>query len=364
MAGASRRRDGARHVGVRRTVGRRVAALLVPLLCAHAAIGAQQRVVVESDQGVEMTTVSPQLIVRAFGFGAARPLRVTLRISENAAVLPPFLVDTTFEMADSARLVRIRRALPSQSTVFWRALVEAPGQAAISDITGPRVVPPWVTLLRPADPTGNTVFTRQPLFVFRSPSVDTGPGPWRYDLEVLTTAGAATVLTASNLSDTVFRPPTELQASTSYRWRVTARLVGDPNTVKRDSPGTIIVVDEPVPTSTLFYQNFPNPFPTPVSFSTCFWFDIGAPGATVSLEVLDLRGSRVRTIIPGGDGQSRFEAGRYGRGIAGLAGNCDNRFIWDGTDASGRPVPPGVYLARFRANGGPPTTRRILFRGR
>jgi hypothetical protein len=63
-------------------------------------------------------------------------------------------------------------------------------------------------------------------------------------------------------------------------------------------------------------------------------------------------------------GRPSFRRGRYGRGIPGLGSNCDNRFVWDGTARDGRPVPPGVYLARFRANGGPPIVRRILFRGR
>lgn len=340
------------------------AAVVLAAPCAARTASAQPRVVVEAGGELALTTVSPPLLVRAFGFGAARPLRVTVRVSEGFTVQPPYLVDTTFEMQDSVRLVRLRRALPSGATVFWRAIVEAPGQTATSEITGPRIVPTWVTLLAPASPQGNIEDTRQPLFIFRSPPVDTGPGPWRYDLEVLGSGGGSVVLAASNLADTVYRPPTELQANASYRWRVTARLVGDPASVTRESPGSFVIIDPPLPTSTLLYQNFPNPFPSAVSFSTCFWFDVGEPGARISLEVLDLRGTRVKTIVPALDGQVLFAPGRYGRGIPGLGSNCDNRFVWDGTDQTGRPVPPGVYLARFRADDGRPVIRRILFRGR
>jgi hypothetical protein len=272
-------------------------------------------------------------------------------------------VDTSFIMTDSAQLVRIKRALPSSATVYWRAIVESGAEAAISAITGPRAVPAWVDLGNPATPQG-IEDVRQPLFRWRSPSVDTGPGPWRYDLEVSLSGTGATVLAATGLQDTLYRPPTALQANTSYRWRVTARLTDGPGAVIAESPGSFVIIDPPLPTSTLMYQNFPNPFPSAASFSTCFWFDVGEPGGTISIDVLDLRGNSVNTVVPAADGQTVFPAGRYGRGVPGLGSNCDNRFIWDGTARDGRPVPPGVYLARFRANGGPPTVRRILFLGR
>jgi len=140
--------------------------------------------------------------------------------------------------------------------------------------------------------------------------------------------------------------------------------LGNGESVRVASVGSFVITDPPLPTTTLLYQNFPNPFPSAASFVTCFWFDVGAPGARVALDVLDLRGNLVKNIVPGSDGVSRFDAGRYGRGAAGSASNCDNRFVWDGTGTDGRTVAPGVYLARFRADGGAPTFRRIVFRGR
>ncbi len=342
----------------------RTLGLLALLAGAPSVSAGQPRVSVETGEDIVLRAVSPRFTIRAFGFGSVRPLRVTMRVSENFSVLPPFLVDTTFLMTDSVQVLRTRRALPSGSTVYWRALVEAGGQAAISDITGPRVVPPWVELVDPASPQGDIVDVRQPLFRWRSPAVDTGPGPWSYDVEVLTTSDGRPVFAASGVTDTLLRPSTPLQANTSYRWRVTARLAGLTSNVTRDSPGSFVIIDPPLPTSTLVYQNFPNPFPSAASFSTCFWFDVGAPGARIALEVLDLRGVPVRTIVPAQDGQVLFPPGRYGRGTPGLGNNCDNRFVWDGTARDGRPVPPGVYLYRFRADNGPPTIRRIVFRGR
>ncbi len=322
----------------------------------------QPRVVVETSEDALLRSVSPRFTIRAFDFGLARPIRVTMRVSENFSVLPPYLVDTTFLMTDSTQLLRIKRALPSGATVYWRAIAEVGTQAAISDITGPRLVPQWVELVDPASPLGNIVDVRQPLFRWRSPSVDTGPGPWRYDLEVL--ANNVSVFGAAGIADTLLRLPSPLQANTSYRWRVVARLAGAPESVTRSSVGSFVIIDPPLPTSTLFYQNFPNPFPSAASFSTCFWFDVGEPGGRISLEILDLRGNPVRTVVPAQDGQELFPAGRYGRGAPGSGSNCDNRFVWDGTARDGRPVAPGVYLARFRADNGPPTVRRILFRGR
>lgn len=118
------------------------------------------------------------------------------------------------------------------------------------------------------------------------------------------------------------------------------------------------------PRTTNLYQNFPNPFPAGGSLATCVWFDL-ARTADVLIQVLDIRGNVVRTLVPSGEIQSRQPAGRYGR----LTGNvpdgfgCDERFTWDGVASDGRTVPAGVYLLRMRADG-TEVTRRMLFLGR
>jgi flagellar hook assembly protein FlgD len=111
----------------------------------------------------------------------------------------------------------------------------------------------------------------------------------------------------------------------------------------------------------VLYQNFPNPFPTPASPTTCLWFDLAAPG-DVTLAVYDLRGRLVRTIIPSAQIGRSMSAGAYGRLTPGTNSGCDPRFAWDGRASDGRSVPPGVYLARLHADGRW-QTKKMVFRG-
>jgi hypothetical protein len=74
------------------------------------------------------------------------------------------------------------------------------------------------------------------------------------------------------------------------------------------------------------YQNYPNPFTgsTSISFSV-------VRESHVELEVYDIRGRKVVTLVSG-----MMPAGRH------LA-------RWDGRSAGGHPVSPGMYFYRFRA---------------
>ena len=122
-------------------------------------------------------------------------------------------------------------------------------------------------------------------------------------------------------------------------------------------------VGEP-PRTTILYQNFPNPFPAGGSLTTCVWFDL-ARTSDVLIEVLDIRGNVVRTLVPSRNIPGRLEAGRYGRVTGNLPDGfgCDDRFVWDGVAADGRTVPAGVYLLRMRTDG-TEIVRRMLFLGR
>jgi hypothetical protein len=112
---------------------------------------------------------------------------------------------------------------------------------------------------------------------------------------------------------------------------------------------------------TVLYQNFPNPFPTASSPTTCLWFDL-AQSSEVTLAVYDLRGHLVRTIVPSKEVEGYLGAGTYGRFIPGMNAGCDPRFAWDGRGSDGHLVPPGVYLARLRADGHW-QTKKMVFRG-
>ncbi len=126
-------------------------------------------------------------------------------------------------------------------------------------------------------------------------------------------------------------------------------------------PAAPALVRQDVPRATLLYQNFPNPFPTSASTTTCVWFDLKAEGE-VRVDLFTLRGAHVRSLVPADGAPGRLPAGRYGR--AGSSGiGCDGRFAWDGAGDDGRFAPAGVYLLRLRA-GGTDSFRKVLFKGR
>jgi hypothetical protein len=351
---------------IRATLRRRLATLLIAG-SASAALGmlvqplGAQTVALDGPASSTLPSITPAFTLRANGFRDLRPLQVTVQIatSSDFSVL---LLDSTFAATDTVQAIQVTRPLPSEAQVYWRARVRTVfGTDFTSGITGPRTVPTWITLISPNSPTGNSLDIRRPLFVWRAAAVTPKAGPWRFDVEI--TSAGRPELSVSGLVDTTFRPTTDLQANTSYRWNLRAVLPSG-ESVRVYSQGSFVITDPPLPTTTLLYQNFPNPFPSASAINTCFWFDVGQPGADISLDVLTLRGTLVRTIIPGSDGVTRFSAGRYGRGVAGAASNCDNRVVWDGTSNDGRAVAPGVYLARFAASNGKTSFVRIVFRGR
>ncbi len=71
--------------------------------------------------------------------------------------------------------------------------------------------------------------------------------------------------------------------------------------------------------------NYPNPF----NSSTTIRYRIAEPGR-VRLEIFDVQGQRVKTLAAGDVGPGVYQV------------------EWDGTDASGKPVATGVYLARLQ----------------
>ena len=234
------------------------------------------------------------------------------------------------------------------------------GAAAPRGPLGAQVPEPRLVLLFPNSPTGTTLEPRRPRFVWSSAAVDVPPGPWLYDVEIVN-GGTGERVVARQLTDTTFTPGFDLESNTSYRWAVTARL-SDGDSVRVESLASFVIVDANAPLVTLLYQNFPNPFPSPRSATTCVWFDL-SEGGRVQLDVYDLRGNHVRTLVPSSEVNGVLTAGRYGRATAGNDGGCDGRFSWDGRADDGRDVTQGVYLLRLRA-GRTSTVRRMLFLGR
>jgi hypothetical protein len=307
-----------------------------------------------------LTTVTPSFIVRAVNPQAAdRPIRLGLQISFSPGFTGPMVVDT-FVLADTATIA-LTRPLTSNATIFVRATARASGGDPVVSPSTSRVVPAWVVLVSPNDPNGASLETPRPRFVWSSPDVAAPPGPWTYDLEIRNVGSGSTQF-FPNLGDTTFVPPMALEFNTSYRWSVTAR-VQSGQSVTATSRSSFVVVNPGVPLATLLYQNFPNPFPTATSAATCIWFDLAASGP-VSLDVFDLSGRHVVTIVPGPGRVGFFEAGRHGRApIGSTEPGCNGDIRWDGRGRDGEVVPAGVYLLRLRASG-IESVKKIVFRGR
>ena len=83
-------------------------------------------------------------------------------------------------------------------------------------------------------------------------------------------------------------------------------------------------------------QNFPNPF----NGATAIHFAV--PGGEVRLDLFDLLGQKIATLVHG-----PREAGAYVS-------------RWDGRDDDGRELASGVYLYRLQAGKGAVETRKLL----
>jgi subtilisin family serine protease len=281
----------------------------------------------------------------------ATPVEFRLRIATDSQLTAP-LVDTTLDAATFAPM----RALPP-GPLWWRVDARAAsGETASTGIVGSVAIPPWATLLTLNDAAGVTTADSQPLLRWTAPAIAVPPGPFRFDVQVRPVAPAGPALVFPGLTDTALVVPQPLERGASYRWAVVSRAGGDSSVT--ESAGTFLVLDSQVPLATLLHQNFPNPFG---ATATCVWFDLSSPAA-VELQVLDLRGRLVRTLVPGPGVSGFLPAGRYGRGPAG-SGTCDPAFTWDGTAADGEAVPAGVYVVRLKA-GGRVQFKRAVYSGR
>jgi hypothetical protein len=314
--------------------------------------------------GDTLASLTPTFVVRSRDpLPADRPIVLRLQIAFTPGFTGQLVVDTTVT-ADTASIT-LTRPLPSGATLFIRAGARTAGGDVLFSSVQERVVPLWLTLISPNDLNGSTLETQRPRFIWSSPPINDPPGPWLYDLQIRNVSSGQ-ILFYSNLSDTSFVPPVgtaglPLEFNTSYRWSVTARIPSG-ESVTVPSRSSFVIVNPTVPLATLLYQNFPNPFPTTTSSSTCVWFDLGTP-ENVHLDVFDLRGRHVVNLIPGTSGVSGYAAGRYGRTSAsGTDGGCNGDVQWDGRGRDGAFVPPGVYLLRFRA-GRTEMVKKIVFRG-
>ena len=308
--------------------------------------------------GGTLTTVTPTF---SWSVGSvpppSQPVTYRLRIAADSTLATP-LVDSLL----TAETFAPARALKPGS-LFWQVdATAATGETATSGRIGPIPVPAWATLTTLNNAAGSVSNTPLPTFTWTSPAVTSPPGPFVYDLGVQRSSNGVPAFAAAGIRDTTFTLPQPLELNATYRWFLVVHTGGD--TTRVLSAGPFLVADGGLPTATLLYQNFPNPFPVNGRNATCLWFDIATTGL-VELDIVDLRGNPVRRFVPGPDFPAILEAGRYGRGTGGggSAGICDSRLMWDGRSDNGDMLPAGVYLAKLKAPG-LLIFKRIVFRGK
>ncbi len=85
-------------------------------------------------------------------------------------------------------------------------------------------------------------------------------------------------------------------------------------------------IGDRIPSRSALHQNVPNPF----NPSTTISYDIAAPGGQVTLEIFDVRGQLVRTLVDKERGPGVWSEN------------------WDGRDHGGRRVASGVYFYRLK----------------
>ena len=128
---------------------------------------------------------------------------------------------------------------------------------------------------------------------------------------------------------TLFRIPIRL-SSVAQIDSVRILVSIDSNVVPLTSAAVLNAPPEKYPDAFGLEQNYPNPF----NAQSVIRYDIkDVPGrmVLVSLDIFDLLGRRVRTLVRG-----RISSGRYA-------------VVWDGTDDSGDRVASGVYFYRLIA---------------
>jgi len=288
----------------------------------------------------------------------AEPVTYRIRFAEDTTFASP-LLDTTVTETQAQFGTPL---LPTQTLFVEITATSADSASFTLRPENGFVAPDWVTMQTLSASAGITIRERRPEFEWSAPLVSSPPGPFTFDVAILRVDNGAAALEEFELTETSYVPTRDLDLNTPYRWRVVARLGEDSVVVTSD--GSFVIVDESTPTATLLFQNFPNPFPdfrTGV-FSTCIWFDLSEDDE-VRLDIFDIRGHLVRSLVPANVFPVRVPAGRYGRGQLGETGRCDPRLEWDGTSNDGTVVQRGIYPVRLKTSKGT-YFKRIVFMGR
>ena len=130
--------------------------------------------------------------------------------------------------------------------------------------------------------------------------------------------------------------------TTTARVRVTATdVAGNSASDESDADFTISsTIDVPLaalPTEFALRQNVPNP----LTSQTTIRFALPEQ-SRVSLTIYDASGRRIRSLVNG------------------VLPPSEQSVVWNGRDESGSRVRPGIYFARFQANGFSATKRMVV----
>jgi hypothetical protein len=315
--------------------------------------------VVASPKDTLLNSVTPSFAWSVPGVPAfASPVTYRLLVTRADPAGPATLADTVLQGGQ----VTITRAQRPAARISYTLQATAADSATLAAGGGTQyVVPPWADLLTLDDPGGTTASDPRPVLRWSAPAVLSPPGPFTFDVEIFRTDTREVVSRVAGLDSTSWTPSSDLDLNTPYRWRVISHLGAD--TAITESQGAFVVANGSVPSVTLLFQNFPNPFPN-LSIgeaTTCFWFDLAHAG-DVRLEILDLRGHLVRTLIPSDAFTEPLPAGRYGRPGGAASGRCDPSLQWDGRARDGQAVLRGIYLAKLVTPDGV-FFKRIVFLG-
>lgn len=285
------------------------------------------------------------------------PVRYRLEVARDTFFMGS-LVDTALTESEFTLLEPQR---PEDRLVFRISVTSSDTVTFTGSTSRPFVMPAWTELITFDEPAGTTIRDPRPLFQWTSVDVAAPPGPFHYDVEITRADQGIVEMRIEGLTATQFRPEEDLERNTPYRWRVVTRLGSD--SIVTESEGTLLIIDDSAPTTTLLFQNFPNPFPNRSGLrnTTCVWFDLAQHGR-VRVDILDVRGHVVRRLFPQAGQSPELQPGRYGRPAVEQPGQCDPQFEWDGTAHDGGSLPRGIYLVKLESPAGV-FFKRIVYMG-
>jgi hypothetical protein len=172
------------------------------------------------------------------------------------------------------------------------------------------------------------------------------PNATHYRLQISRSDNFATLVVDNASISNTFYEATNLEKFTQYYWRVRAISevgAGEWSAIWSFTTGDIVSVerfDSEIPTEFALDQNYPNPFnPT-----TYIRFAL-PKAATVRLEIYNMLGQRIATLIDG----EFINAGVY-------------ETLWNARDDAGREISSGIYMYRITAGDFVDLKRMILMK--